>query len=129
MTAAAAENVPEVSPDAKVSKPLAGPGAFRARIEELEDLVKTQGQTLARQDILLRRLADAMGRRDLLAPPATVEQLRAAHKAGQSVLVLKDCKSHGLDLRNGTKVEIRQFPLEDIIELVERGLLAVAVSE
>lgn len=117
------------------TKPEKGRSVIWQRVQDLETkfaqmatMVEAQALQLERQDLLIGRLAEALGRRDLLTPPATVEQLRAAYKAGRSLLILKDCKSHGLNFSNGTKVEARQFQLEDMVELLERGLLAVAIA-
>jgi hypothetical protein len=117
-----------------------GPGALRAEVARLtllaadvpalRALVEEQGKAIAELQAQLARLAASMGRSDILTPPATVEQLRAAHKRGAQLLVLRDLAitgSAGIKFVAGTKVEARQYPLDRLIELLETGRLSVAV--
>jgi len=121
-----------------------GQAALKVQVAQLSELVQTlatalgrltegvsrQGQELSEVRSQLGRLALAMGRQDLLTPPATVEQLREGYRAGRSLLVLKDCTvTGGFRFIAGTKVEARQYDLERMANLVEQGHLAVAVVE
>lgn len=108
--------------------------ALRGEVARLSQasaaLVESYDRQLEELRGQLARLASSMGRSDILTPPATVEQLRAAHKAGAFLLVLRDLAiagSAGMRFTAGTKIEARQYPLDRLIELIETGRLSVAV--
>lgn len=132
---------PEATSDAR-SESRAVPGSIKAQVLQLlEQNARQTDQIAAMQDAQakqetdlaelrsqLGRLAGSLGRSDVMTPAATVEQLKAAYTAGQHLHVLKDCKMPGgVNFIAGTKIEARQYPLERLLELVERGQLAVSV--
>lgn len=103
---------------------------LRAEVARLAPIVESQAKDIEELRSQLARLASSMGRSDILTPPATVEQLRAAHKAGAFLLVLRELLitgSAGMRFTAGTRIEARQYPLDRLIELIETGRLSVAV--
>lgn len=140
---------PAPSPSVGVEKPgkLGGAGALRGEVEllrievaelkaqvaarhDLNGTIEAQGQMIAELRGQLGRLAASMGRSDILTTPATVDQLRAAHAAGNMLLVLRDLAIAGppaVRFTAGAKIEARQYALDRLIELVEGGKLHVAV--
>ena len=133
---------PEATSDARSESSRAVPGSIKAQVLQLlEQNARQADQIAAMQDAQakqetdlaelrsqLGRLAGSLGRSDVMTPAATVEQLKAAYTAGQHLHVLKDCKMPGgVNFIAGTKIEARQYPLERLLELVERGQLAVSV--
>lgn len=140
--AQAAEAAPAASPAPEKAPPF-GQNALKVQVAQLVEhvqrqekalaeltaIVGQQGQELSEARSQLSRLALAMGRQDLLTPPATIEQLHDAYKAGRSLLVLKDCNIPGQRFIAGTKIEARQYDLEKMATLIEQRHLAVAVVD
>lgn len=75
------------------------------------------------------RTAEALGRRDLLAPPASYEQVQAALAAGAELLVLRDYKAGPLNIKAMTRLHGSSIDHGKILAGVASGGLCVSIVQ
>lgn len=75
----------------------------------------------------LMRVVQALGRTDIVTPPATVEQLVAALKSNPRVKILGDYKTIGVDLKAGRELDTQAFNHQALIDGVRCGKLRLSI--
>ncbi len=104
--------------------------ALSFRVDEVSRAPSLPGNVsaeLAEIRGVLGRIGTALNRQDLLTPPATAEQVRAALKVGCTLLVLQAYKAMGVAFEAGRKLESNAFEHRSIIDGVASGKLLVSI--
>jgi hypothetical protein len=77
----------------------------------------------------LGRLVGALGRNDIVTPPATVDQLIEALKQNPKVKILGDYKTIGVDLKAGRVLDTQAYNHGALIDGVRCGKLRLSILE
>lgn len=98
---------------------------------ELRAIIRAQGEHIAALELRVEQLAESLATIERMVgraidQPMNIEQFEAAIKAGvREFMVLRDCRHTRIYMRAGTSMDVRDYDMNVVADLIKHGRLHV----